>query len=59
MPVRTTRCREGGGSFVIGRGTALRNHLDISMRLDATTPWLMRYNEQESMSVGQLRWMDR
>ena len=24
-----------------------------------TTPWLMTYNEQESMSAGQLRWMDR
>ena len=33
--------------------------LDMSMRLDATTPWLMRYNEQESIPAEQLRWMDR
>ena len=26
--------------------------LDISLRLDATTPWLMRYNEQESTLKG-------
>ena len=36
-----------------------KSPLDMSMRLDATTPWLMRYNEQESISAERLRWMDR
>ena len=31
----------------------------MSMRLVATMPWLMRYNELESMSAELSRWMDR